>query len=38
MSNEILLNKIINKIEFKIQPNQNIRKSYIIELKKNFIN
>ena len=36
MSNEILLNKIINKIEFKIQPNQNIRKSYIYRIKKKF--
>ena len=36
MINNTLLNEIFNKIEFKIQPNQNIRKKYIYRLKKKF--
>ena len=36
MDNEILLNEILNKVYFKIEPNQNIRKEYIYRLKKRF--
>ena len=36
MSNEFLINEILEKIIFKIQPNQNIRKEYIYRLKKRF--
>tara|TARA_B100000745_G_scaffold291250_1_gene230829 strand:+ start:807 stop:1253 length:447 start_codon:yes stop_codon:yes gene_type:complete len=36
MSNYLLVNKIISKIEFKIKPNKNIRKEYLYRIKKNF--
>ena len=36
MSNNLLVNKILNKIEFKIKPDKNIRKEYIYRLKKYF--
>ena len=36
MINNLLLDEIFNKIEFKIQPDQNIRKKYIYRLKKKF--
>ena len=35
MKNSLLLNEILGKIEFKIKPNQNIRKEYIYRIKKN---
>jgi len=35
MSNSLLVDEILNKIDFKIKPNENIRKSYIYRLKKN---
>ena len=34
MNNRLLLNEILNKIEFKIQPNQNIRNEYSYRIKK----
>ena len=34
MKNSLLLNEILGKIEFKIKPNQNIRKEYIYRIKK----
>lgn len=34
MNNNLLVNKILSKIEFKIQPNKNIRKEYMYRLKK----
>ena len=34
MKNTLLVNDILSKIEFKIQPNQNIRKEYIYRIKK----
>ena len=36
MSNYLLVNKILSKIEFKIEPNKNIRKEYLYRIKKNF--
>tara|TARA_B110000438_G_scaffold114489_1_gene112219 strand:- start:1734 stop:2510 length:777 start_codon:yes stop_codon:yes gene_type:complete len=36
MSNNLLVDKILNKIDFKIKPNENIRKSYLYRLKKKF--
>lgn len=36
MINNLLLDEIFNKIEFKIQPNENVRKKYIYRIKKNF--
>ena len=35
MSNSLLVDKILNKIDFKIKPNENVRKSYLYRLKKN---
>ena len=35
MKNSLLINEILGKIEFKIKPNQNIRKEYIYRIKKN---
>ena len=34
MSNNLLIDQILSKIEFKIQPNRNIRKDYIYRIKK----
>ena len=34
MQNAELLNKILSKIEFKIQTDQNVRKEYIYRIKK----
>lgn len=34
MKNSLLLNEILGKIEFKIKPNQNIRREYIYRIKK----
>jgi len=34
MKNTLLINEILNKIEFKIQPDQNIRNEYIYRIKK----
>ena len=34
MQNRLLLDEIFNKIKFKIQPNQNIRKEYLYRIKK----
>ena len=34
MKNTLLLNEILSKIKFKIQPDQNIRKEYIYRIKK----
>ena len=34
MKNNLLLSEILGKIEFKIKPNQNIRKEYIYRIKK----
>ena len=36
MSNYLLVNKILSKIEFKIEPNKNIRKEYLYRIKKKF--
>ena len=36
MSNYLLVNEILSKIEFKIEPNKNIRKEYLYRIKKNF--
>ena len=36
MSNYLLVNEILSKIEFKIGPNKNIRKEYLYRIKKNF--
>ena len=36
MNNDLLINNILSKIKFKIQPNQNIRKEYLYRIKKNF--
>ena len=36
MNNDLLINKILGKIKFKIQPNENIRKEYLYRIKKNF--
>ena len=36
MNNDLLINNILSKIKFKIQPNQNIRKEYVYRIKKNF--
>ena len=36
MSNYLLVNKILSKIEFKIKPSKNIRKEYLYRIKKNF--
>ena len=36
MYNDLLINKILSKIKFKIQPNKNIRKEYLYRIKKNF--
>ena len=38
MQNKLLLDEILNKIEFKVQPNQNIRKEYLYRVKKKCIN
>ena len=32
--NNLLINEILSKIEFKIKPDQNIRKEYIYRIKK----
>lgn len=34
MKNNLLINEIFSKIEFKIQPDQNIRKQYLYRIKK----
>ena len=34
MKNTLLINEILSKIEFKIQPDQNIREEYIYRIKK----
>ena len=34
MQNRLFLDEIFNKIKFKIQPNQNIRKEYLYRIKK----
>ena len=34
MNNNLLIDNILSKIKFKIQPNQNIRKEYIYRIKK----
>jgi len=36
MNNDLLINNILSKIKFKIQPNQNIREEYVYRIKKNF--
>ena len=36
MNNDLLINKILGKIKFKIQPNENIRREYLYRIKKNF--
>ena len=38
MQNRLLMDEIFNKIKFKIQPNQNIRKEYLYRIKKKYIN
>ena len=34
MSNTLLVDKILDKIDFKIQPDENIRKAYLYRFKK----
>ena len=34
MSNTLLVDKILDKIDFKIQPDENIRKAYLYRIKK----
>ena len=34
MRSNLLINEILSKIEFKIQPDKNIRKQYIYRIKK----
>ena len=36
MKNELLVENILKKISFKIQPEQNIRKEYFYRIKKAF--
>ena len=36
MNNDLLINNILSKIKFKIQPSQNIRKEYVYRIKKKF--
>ena len=36
MNNDLLINEIISKIEFKVQPSQNIRKEFLFRIKKRF--
>ena len=34
MNNDLLINKILSKIKFKIDPNKNVRKEYVYRVKK----
>ena len=36
MNNDLLIDNILSKIKFKIQPHQNIRKEYLYRVKKKF--